>query len=76
MKLCLNKKEISNLSKITGGNDSDLSACIYCVDMRAHSDIEEECEESANCGTAGYMCGNTGGLNCKVPTNPESPCPL
>ncbi|MBC8757565.1 hypothetical protein H2O64_23055 [Kordia sp. YSTF-M3] len=78
LKLGLQKSRISNLqtlNTVKGGNGSDLSACIKCVDTSVHTENEDECNESANCpGSGGYLCGGSARLNCSIPTNPETPC--
>lgn len=65
LKLGLKRVSISNVSTIKGGSNSDLSACIYCVDTGISSQNIGDCEETANCETqGGYVCGETIGLNC------------
>jgi len=77
MKLNLKRFKVSNLqgvNAVKGGDASQLSANKPCVDMCMHSDIEEQCAETANCGTGGYICGGSARLNCQIPSNPGSPC--
>lgn len=77
-KLGLGKLSVSNLQNlhtIKGGNGSDLSACIRCVDTSIYTENQEECNDTAGCETqGGYACGETQRLNCQIETNLGSPC--